>query len=67
MTVDRAARPFIAIFGTILHPEREEVRRYDEDRQVSILVAEPLSAGTVAVVESGTRMTKVARETTDDD
>jgi len=70
MTADRPSRPFIAMFGSILHSSREQVLRYDEERQVSVPVRNVGGADdlrTSAQIGPGTRMTKIAHETTDDD
>lgn len=69
MTTRTILRPFIARVAVPLEPGAFEKVRYDEQRQVSLIFVKGawVDATTAPRASiSATRMTKVARETTDD-
>jgi hypothetical protein len=70
MTIDTPIRPFIARFGSVLDAGCLEVVRYDEKSQVSHVLSSGIKSHVSTALTSiklGTRATKVAQETTDDD
>lgn len=67
MTPSPSVRPFIALFGLPLSETRKEVVLYDEERQVSLVLTGEKSLPASVSIDPGTRATKVAQETTDDD
>ena len=70
MTTETATQPFITGFASRLDSRPAAVLRYDDRRQVSqVLIGGVwLDASLVSVPSAlGTRLTKVAQETTDDE
>jgi hypothetical protein len=69
MTTKHTLRPFIASLATPIEHAEREILRYDQARQVSeVLVGEMWvdASANGTTPAGGTRMTKVAQETTDD-
>lgn len=70
MTINSDIRPFITTFATPLEHAKPQALRYDLCRQLSeIRVGQAWvdAANAFISTEGGTRFTKVAQETSDDD